>query len=90
MDADVANGIERHQMCNHAGNRYEIKTHYPYQMEEHILYIVEHHPYLENEFSNTMKFNLYIEDIPNRASRILGFLKRNMRHCPMKVKELVF
>ena len=52
--------------------------------------IVHHLPYLGVEFSDTLKFNTHIDIISNRASSILGFLKRNLRNCPMKVKEKAY
>ena len=39
------------------------------------------------ELSDNMKYNLYIDSITSKASRVLGFVKRNLRHCPEVVKE---
>ena len=56
---------------------------FDYKMKGESLGIVNHHPYLGVEFSDTLKFNLHIESISKRASSVLGFLKRNLRYCPI-------
>ena len=37
-----------------------------------------------------MKYNLHIDNITSKASRVLGFVKRNLRHCPKVVKERAY
>ena len=44
--------------------------------------VVKHHPYLGVELSENMKYNLHIDSITSKASRVLRFVKRNLRHCP--------
>ena len=62
-----------------------------YKMKNQSLQIVKHHPYLGVELSGNMKYNLhYIDSITSNASRVLGFVKRNIRHCPKVVKERAY
>ena len=63
---------------------------YVYKMKGHDLEVVQHHPYLGVELNNNMKFNLHINNISNKASRVLGFLKRNLKHCPQSIKERAY
>ena len=61
-----------------------------YTMKGEPLEIVDHHPYLGVELSNNLKYNLHVDNICKKASSVLGFLKRNLRHCPPKVKERAY
>jgi len=65
----------------------QTKSKYDYKMKGDSLEIVNHHPYLGVELSDTLKFNHHIDSISKKASSVLGFLKRNLRYCPPKVKE---
>ena len=42
------------------------------------------------ELSDNMKYNLHIDSFTSKASRVLGFVKRNLRHCPYVVKERAY
>ena len=53
-----------------------------YKTKNQSLQVVKHHPYLGVELSDNMKYNLHIDSITSKASRVLGFVKRNLRHCP--------
>ena len=66
------------------------KLSYNYTMKGSILQVVKHHPYLGVELADNMKFNHHIDNITCKASRMLGFLKRNLRHCPKTVKERAY
>jgi hypothetical protein len=37
-----------------------------------------------------LKYHLHIDNICKKASSVLGFLKRNLKHCPPKVKERAY
>ena len=37
-----------------------------------------------------MKYNIHIENITSKASWVLGFIKRNLRHCPKTIKESAY
>ena len=66
------------------------KSLFNYAMKGQTLEVVKHHPYLGIELSDNMKYNIHIDNITSNASRVLGFLKRNLKHCPQKVKERAY
>jgi hypothetical protein len=66
------------------------KDKFKYTMKGEELNTVQHHPYLGVELSDNMKFNLHINNISKKASRVLGFIKRNLKHCPQKIKERAY
>lgn len=66
------------------------KTNFPYKMKGQTLEIVDHQPYLGVELSSNLKYNLHIDQSCKKASRALGFLKRNLKHCPPSVKERAY
>jgi hypothetical protein len=66
------------------------KTPFYYTMKGEPLEIVHHHPYLGVELSDSLKYHLHIDNICKKASSVLGFLKRNLKHCPPKVKERAY
>ena len=66
------------------------KLQHSYNMKGQTLETVQHHPYLGVELSDNMKFNLHINNISKKASSVLGFLKRNLKHCPQKIKERAY
>ena len=63
------------------------KSKFNYKMKNQSLQVVKHLPYLGVELSDNMKYNLHIDSITSKASRVLGIIKRNLRHCPKVVKE---
>ena len=63
------------------------KQQFDYKMKGETLETVSHHPYLGVELSDNLKFNNHINSITKKASSTLGFLKRNLKNCPPKVKE---
>jgi hypothetical protein len=65
------------------------KNPFYYTMKGAPLEIV-HHPYLGIELSDSLKYHLHIDNICKKASSVLGFLKRNLKHCPPKVKERAY
>ena len=52
------------------------------KMKNQSLQVVKHHPYLEVELSDNMKYNLHIDSITSKASRVLGFVKRSLKTLP--------
>jgi hypothetical protein len=66
------------------------KNPFYYTMKGEPLEIVHHHPYLGVELSDSLKYHLHIDNICKKASSVLGFLKRNLKHCPPKVKERAY
>ena len=63
---------------------------FDYKMKKQSLQVVKHHPYLGVELSDNMKYNLHIDSITSKASRVHGFVKRNLRHYPKVVKERAY
>jgi hypothetical protein len=59
-------------------------------MKGETLQKVDHQPYLGVELSNNLKYNLHIDQTCKKASKILGFLKRNLKHCPSSVKDRAY
>lgn len=66
------------------------KTKFEYKMNNQTLETVKHHPYLGVELTDNMKYNHHIDTITSKASRVLGFVKRNLKHCPKTVKERAY
>ena len=66
------------------------KSKYEYKMNNQTLEVVKHNPYLGVELSDNMKYNQHINTITSKASRVLGFVKRNLKHCPKTVKERAY
>ena len=51
---------------------------------------MKHYPYLGVELTDNMKYNTHITTITSKASRVLGFVKRNLKHFPRTVKERAY
>ena len=68
----------------------KIKSKYEYKMNSQILETMKHHPYLGVELPDNMKDNNHIDTITSKASRVLGFVKSNLRHCPRTAKERAY
>ena len=61
----------------------KIKAKHEYKMNNQILETVKHHPYLGVELTDNMKYNNHINTITSKASRVLGFVKRQVYHIPL-------
>ena len=68
----------------------KIKSKHAYKINNHIFDTVKHHPYLGVELTDNMKYNNNINTITSKASRVLGFVKRILKHCPRTVKERAY
>ena len=69
------------------------KSKYEYKMNNQTLEVAKHNPYfmyLGVELSDNMKYNQHINTITSKVSRVLGFVKRNLKHCPKTVKERAY
>ena len=62
---------------------YCTKSLYSYQMCGIPLKIVEQHNYLGVCLHHRMLWQPHIDFICNKANHLLGFLHRNLRHCPI-------
>ena len=70
-------------------NNRTVKQHV-YSMGDSSLSSVTSHPYLGIEISNKLHWAPHISNITSKASRLLGFLRRNLRKCPANVKEKAY
>ena len=53
-----------------------------YQLNNTILQEVQTNPYLGLNISNDLKWSFHINSVCNKASCTLGFVRRNLYHCP--------
>ena len=68
----------------------KIKSKHEYKMNNQILETVKHHPYLGVKLTDNMKYNNHINTITSKASRVLGFVKGNLKHCSRTVNERAY
>ena len=61
-----------------------------YTMKGKVLADVPHNPYLGIEFQRDLGWNIHIDNIVSKANKILGFLRRNLSHCPTQVKAQAY
>ena len=66
------------------------KSAYFCQLDGHILHHVPHNPYLGVTLSDDMKWNSHINKICKKANSTLGFLKRNLKHCPQDSRRTAY
>ncbi|XP_072022924.1 uncharacterized protein [Amphiura filiformis] len=65
------------------------KTH-QYKLGNTILAQTSSHTYLGVEISEDLKWNNHINKITAKSSRVLGFIKRNLRSCPSNLRSKAF
>jgi hypothetical protein len=58
-----------------------------YKLCGHILEEVSEAKYLGVTISNSLKWDTHIDNISAKSNRTLGFLRRNLKKCPQKLKE---
>ena len=63
------------------------KSHFTYQLDHTILEEVEKSPYLGIVISNDLKWGHHISKMTQKASSTIGFLRRNLRHCPIECRR---
>ena len=66
------------------------KSLFSYQMCGTPLEIVKQHNYLGIWLHHRLSWQPHIDSICNKVNRLLGFLYRNLRHCPNKLKECAY
>ena len=66
------------------------KNPYFYQLGEHILETVSSIPYLGVIISEDLKWNQHINSITKKASSTLGFMRRNLRSCPIECRKAAY
>ena len=63
------------------------KSSYFYNLNGHILKYVQNNPYLGLIVSDDLKWNTHITSISKKASSMLGFLRRNLKHCNLSCRK---
>jgi len=58
-----------------------------YSLDNTILQNVSQNPYLGLQFSSTLSWSPHINSITKKANSTLGFLRRNLKHCPTSCKR---
>lgn len=61
-----------------------------YNMNGKILGNVDHHPYLGVEISKDLSWACHINQVANKANKMLGLLRRNILSCSGPVKEMAY
>ena len=61
-----------------------------YTMLGQKLETVKSYPYLGVNISNSLSWKTHSDTIAAKASKTLGFVKRNLHHCPEKVKAQAY
>ena len=61
-----------------------------YQLNDTILKDVETNPYLGLNISNDLKWSSHINGVCKKASATLGFLRRNLQHCPKETRQTAY
>jgi len=56
----------------------------------HVLSSVQEAKYLGITLTDELSWSSHVRSIHNRANSTLGFLRRNLRRCPAKVKETAY
>jgi len=61
-----------------------------YQLNGHILQNVPENPYLGVTISEDLKWSSHISKITKKANSTLGFLRRNLKHCPEPCRKAAY
>ena len=66
------------------------KTQFFYSLNNETLEYVTTNPYLGITISNDLKWHSHISTITKKANSTLGFLRRNIRRCPINSKRTAY
>ena len=66
------------------------KKSYYYQLSSHILQQVDTNPYLGVTFSEDLKWSSHITKITKKANSTIGFIRRNLKHCPESSRKTAY
>ena len=61
-----------------------------YTLHDHILQYIGTHPYLDVTLSEDLTFDAHVGNITKKGSRMLGFIQRNLKGSPSRLKELTY
>ena len=73
-------------------SRLQSTLYYDYYINDTLLQLVSKHPYLGVLFDSTMhmSFRSHLENIINKATRVLNFLRRNLYRCNKEVRCVAY
>jgi len=71
-------------------HRRKTPSHFSYSLNDHPLENVHENPYLGIQISDNLKWSSHIDKIHNRASSVLGVIRRNLKNCPKVFKEQAY
>ena len=71
-------------------SRSDSKLHKLYTLAGAVLDHVHEAKYLGVILSEDLKWGKHIQSIASKANSVLGLLRRNLRHCPEKLREQAF
>ena len=63
---------------------------YLYTLCGHVLSSVQEAKYLGITLTDELSWSSHVRSIHNRANSTLGFVRRNLRRCPAKLKETAY
>ncbi|KAK6188521.1 hypothetical protein SNE40_004681 [Patella caerulea] len=66
------------------------KSSFFYELDNTILQQVNANPYLGLNISENLTWETHISNICKKANSTLGFLKRNLKHCPQDCRKLAY
>ena len=66
------------------------KSSHFYELDKHILQQVPENPYLGITISEDLKWTSHINKISRKANSTLGFLRRNLKHCPESCRKTAY
>ena len=66
------------------------KRNFTYKMNDIPLNTVLEHDYLGVHLHHKLSWRPHVDHICNKASRLLGFLKRNLHSSPVQIKEYLY
>ena len=63
---------------------------YLYNLCGHVMSSVQIAKYLGITLTDELSWPSHVHSIHSRANSTLGFLRRNLRHCPAKLRDCVY
>jgi hypothetical protein len=66
------------------------KTTYTYVLDSELLKVVSNNPYLGIIISDDLKWHDHVTHVAKKANTTLGFIRRNLRHCPRHCRRTAY
>ena len=66
------------------------KSHRNYTLNNQVLEQVPSNPYLGLQISEDLKWKEHINNVTKKANSTLGFLRRNLQHCPRECRKTAY